>query len=60
MFGASLTITVFADYKGFLLAVLPPGAFIGLALLIALKNWLDQRAARRHAVAAIPIRLVSA
>jgi electron transport complex protein RnfE len=30
-------------YRGFLLAVLPPGAFIGLALLVAFKNWLDIR-----------------
>ena len=26
------------DYSGFLLAILPPGAFIGLGLLIALRN----------------------
>jgi electron transport complex protein RnfE len=26
----------------FLLAILPPGAFFGLALLVALKNWIDQ------------------
>jgi electron transport complex protein RnfE len=31
------------DYPGFLLAVLPPGAFFGLALLIVAKNWLEQR-----------------
>ncbi len=31
------------DYSGFLLAILPPGAFIGLGLLIALKNVLDAR-----------------
>jgi electron transport complex protein RnfE len=36
-------ITVIPDYHGFLLAILPPGAFIGLALLIAGKNWLEQR-----------------
>ncbi len=30
-------------YGGFLLAILPPGAFIGLALLVAMKNWLDAR-----------------
>jgi electron transport complex protein RnfE len=35
------------DYKGFLLAILPPGAFIGLGFLIAGKNWLDLRAARK-------------
>lgn len=36
-------ITVVPDYHGFLLAVLPPGAFIGLALLIAGKNWMEAR-----------------
>jgi electron transport complex protein RnfE len=35
---------VIPDYKGFLLAILPPGAFIGLGLLIAGKNWLNLRA----------------
>lgn len=34
------------DYPGFLLAILPPGAFIGLGLLIAGKNWIDERRAR--------------
>jgi len=36
------------DYPGFLLAVLPPGAFIGLGLLIALKNDIDRRLAQRQ------------
>lgn len=36
-------IHVIPDYKGFLLAILPPGAFIGLGLLIAGKNWLNLR-----------------
>jgi electron transport complex protein RnfE len=40
-------VTVVPDYKGFLLAILPPGAFIGLGLLIAGRNWLDLRAQRR-------------
>ncbi|HEX7048331.1 MAG TPA: electron transport complex subunit E [Gammaproteobacteria bacterium] len=40
-----------ADYPGFLLAVLPPGAFFGLGLLIALKNDIDRRFAARVAVA---------
>jgi len=31
------------DYHGFLLAVLPPGAFIGLGLLIALRNRIQMR-----------------
>ena len=34
-------IVVFNDYKGFVLAILPPGAFLVLGLLIALKNWID-------------------
>jgi len=43
MFGqAWMTITVFDNYHSFLLAVLPPGAFFGLGLLIALKNSLKQ------------------
>ncbi|EAR08570.1 electron transport complex subunit E [Reinekea blandensis] len=34
---------VFKDYPDFLFAVLPPGAFVGLGLLIALKNSIDDR-----------------
>jgi electron transport complex protein RnfE len=34
-------------FHGALAAILPPGAFIGLGLLIALKNVIDKRAARR-------------
>lgn len=36
-------ITVIPDYHGFLLAILPPGAFLGLACLIAVRNWAEQR-----------------
>jgi electron transport complex protein RnfE len=32
------TLTLFQNYDGFILAILPPGAFIGLGLLIALRN----------------------
>ena len=39
--GDSLSITVFEDYQGTLLAVLPPGAFIGLGLIVAVKNYFD-------------------
>jgi len=35
------------DFQGALFAILPPGAFIGLGLLIAVKNGLDRRATRR-------------
>ena len=38
-------IHIIPDYHGFLLAILPPGAFIGLGLIIAGKNWLNLRAA---------------
>ena len=37
-----------ADYPGFLIAMLPPGAFILLGCLIAWKNWIDARAAARQ------------
>lgn len=47
---AQLVITVFPDYRGFLLAVLPPGAFIVLGLLIAAKNVLDQQRTARSSV----------
>ncbi|GAB3373476.1 electron transport complex subunit E [Azotobacter armeniacus] len=40
-------LVLFNDYKGFLLAILPPGAFIILGLLIALKNRIDERRAER-------------
>lgn len=40
-------IPVIHDYHGFLLAVLPPGAFIGLGLIIAAKNWLNLRAEQK-------------
>lgn len=37
---------------GFLLALLPPGAFFGLALAVAGKNWFDQRRGRSQRFAA--------
>ncbi|MGB1086290.1 MAG: electron transport complex subunit E [Methylophilaceae bacterium] len=36
-------IQFFNSTDGFLLAVLPPGAFLGLAFLIAITNWIDQK-----------------
>ncbi|MFC3093212.1 electron transport complex subunit E [Alteromonas sediminis] len=35
------TIVVFQTDNPFLLAILPPGAFIGMGLIIALKNYID-------------------
>lgn len=46
MFGEGmqwLTIEVFSDYEGFLLAILPPGAFIGLAFLLAARNYYESK-----------------
>ncbi len=48
--GYAMKLTFSEDYPGFLLAVLPPGAFIGLGLLIALKNIIDKRQNAQQAV----------
>ena len=42
------TITLLENYNGFLLAALPPGAFIGLGLLLALKNLIDHNMRKRQ------------
>jgi electron transport complex protein RnfE len=42
------TITLFENYDGFLLAALPPGAFIGLGFLLAFKNVIDQYMRKRR------------
>ncbi len=50
MFGdgaRALTVELNPDYPGFLLAILPPGAFFGLAMLIVVKNWFDLRPRER-------------
>ncbi len=44
-------ITLSADYEGFLLAILPPGAFLGLGILLAIKNIIDKRMEKRTATA---------
>ena len=36
-------IQIFTDYPNFLFAILPPGAFVGMGLIIAFKNVIDQR-----------------
>lgn len=48
-FGKHLTLHLVDNYRGFLLAILPPGAFLGLGGLIAIKNVLDARARQRAA-----------
>ncbi len=58
MFGeaaSALTIVFNADYGGFLLAILPPGAFFGLAILIVIKNVIDEHKPTVEAVPVDPI-----
>lgn len=45
---ASLTISLFEFDQQFLIALLPPGAFLVMGLLIALKNIIDNAAAERQ------------
>ncbi|GGC00891.1 electron transport complex subunit E [Marinobacterium zhoushanense] len=53
--GARDWMIVLADhYEGFLFAILPPGAFVGLGLLIALKNVIDARAEAKRSTAPKP------
>jgi electron transport complex protein RnfE len=49
MFGEaarSWRLSLGEDYPGVLLAILPPGAFIGLGMMIAVKNIIDKRLGR--------------
>jgi len=57
MFGEGARVLSLAwgpDFQGALLAILPPGAFIALGLLIAIKNVIDKALARRRASQALP------
>ncbi len=47
--------TISENYQGLLLAILPPGAFIGLGMMIAVKNIIDRRLSRREKAAAAGI-----
>ena len=58
--GRQFTLTLLDDYRGFLLAVLPPGAFIGLGFIIAGMNLVNKRRARRIAVQTLPAEQPSA
>ena len=52
MFGElarGLSISLGEDFRGLLVAILPPGAFIGLGLLIAIKNLIDDRLKKTEA-----------
>lgn len=48
--GHQFTLVLLDDYRGFLLAVLPPGAFLGLGFLIAGMNVINARSERRVSV----------
>ena len=54
-FGASLKITFIDSYQGSLIALLPPGAFIGLGLIVALKNLIDSKQKTAQLVTASPV-----
>jgi electron transport complex protein RnfE len=53
--GRHLTLTLIDDYRGFLLAILPPGAFIGLGFLIAGMNIINARREKSAAVDVVSI-----
>ena len=53
--GASPIQVLPEDYPGFLIAILPPGAFFILGLLIAVRNLIDARARRRTATSHHPV-----
>lgn len=42
----SLSLTLIPEYRGFLIAALPPGAFITLGCLVAAKRWIDSQRTR--------------
>ncbi len=45
--GKAMTIQPWEQYKGHLLAILPPGAFMGLGFIIAIKNVIDRRRSQK-------------
>ena len=51
--GASAIHLLGDDYPGFLIAILPPGAFFALGCLIAAYNWLNARATQRKHTAPV-------
>jgi electron transport complex protein RnfE len=58
LFGESAkawVLVLFDDYQPFLLAILPPGAFIFTGFIIALKNLIDRQIEDRRAALAAPI-----
>jgi electron transport complex protein RnfE len=61
MFGEaakSMTLKI-EDFPGMLIAILPPGAFIGLGLMIMVKNLIDKRLAQRQVALSRSVEEVS-
>ena len=56
--GRMLTVSLGEGYQGALIAILPPGAFIGLGLMIALKNLID-RLIKRLKTAPKPVAAIA-
>lgn len=56
---ANWKLVLFADYPNFLFAILPPGGFMALGLLIALKNVIDERQKAAAKNRAEPVEVVS-
>ena len=54
-FGEHLTLTLIEDYRGFLLAILPPGAFLGLGFLIAGINIINARREQQATLKTLPV-----
>jgi electron transport complex protein RnfE len=54
-YGRQLSVTVVENYRGFLLAILPPGAFLGLGFLIAGANIINARREKQATLKTLPI-----
>ena len=54
-YGRQLSVTLVENYRGFLLAILPPGAFLGLGFLIAGANIINARREKQAALKTLPI-----
>jgi len=57
---AFMELTLIPDYRGFLIAILPPGGFLLLGFLLAGKRLLDRRLARRSTARAITVAAAEA
>ncbi len=49
-YATNLKLTIFDDYQGMLLAILPPGAFICLGIIVAIKNFIEQKQTAKNKI----------